>query len=73
MSEGDGVVAVDVSAAGPEAIRTLIDDVRDVQPLDMPSVEVPPGEYGKGEWAPRDIRPDGPSGEVDPGTSGRSV
>jgi hypothetical protein len=39
----------------------------------MPSVEVPPGEYGKGAWAPQDIRPDGQSGEIDPGTPERSA
>jgi hypothetical protein len=71
-SDGSDVVSVDVGPIDPEALKTMMDNVRDIRPLDMPSVEVPPGEYGQGEWAPKDIRPDGPPGEIDPGTPERS-
>ncbi|MFI7640005.1 hypothetical protein [Nonomuraea sp. NPDC049400] len=72
-SDGSDVVSVDVAPPSLDALRTVVEHHRDIQPLDMPSVEVPPGEYGKGEWAPRDIRPDGPQGEIDPGTPERSA
>ncbi|MEQ4718753.1 hypothetical protein [Nonomuraea sp. B19D2] len=72
-SDGSDVVSVDVAPPGLDALRTVVEHHRDIQPLDMPAVEVPPGEYGKGEWAPRDIRPDGPQGEIDPGTPERSA
>ncbi|WP_219468574.1 hypothetical protein [Nonomuraea rhizosphaerae] len=72
-ADGSDVVSVDARPLHPDALRTLVDSARDVQPLDMPSVEVPPGEYGKGEWTPRDIRPDGPPGTIEPGTQDRSV
>ncbi|NUP81947.1 MAG: hypothetical protein HOV96_30855 [Nonomuraea sp.] len=67
------MVSIDMPPIDPDALKTLIENVRDIQPLDMPSVEVPPGEYGKGEWAARDIRPDGRPGEIDPGTPERSA
>ncbi|NUP00677.1 MAG: hypothetical protein HOW59_22405 [Nonomuraea sp.] len=67
------MVSIDMPPIDPDALKTLIENVRDIQPLDMPSVEVPPGEYGQGEWAARDIRPDGPPGEIDPGTPERSA
>ncbi|MEV1170587.1 hypothetical protein [Nonomuraea sp. NPDC049784] len=72
-SDGSDVVSVDVAPPSLDALRTVVEHHRDIQPLDMPSVEVPPGEYGKGEWAPRHIQPDGPQGEIDPGTPERSA
>jgi hypothetical protein len=64
--DGDEVVSIDVRPPDLEAIGTVIDHHRDIRPQEMPSVQVPPGEYGKGAWAPEDIRPDGPPGAVDP-------
>ncbi|MEU4230280.1 hypothetical protein AB0F17_38830 [Nonomuraea sp. NPDC026600] len=68
-----GVVSVDAKSLDSDALRTLVQHHRDVQPLDMPSVEVPPGEYGEGRWALGDIQPDGPPGTVEPGTRERSA
>ncbi|TDD09149.1 hypothetical protein [Nonomuraea diastatica] len=70
---GSDVVSVNVTPPDLDALRTVIEHHRDIQPVDMPSVEVPPGEYGEGRWAPEDIRPDGPSGSVDSGTPERSA
>ncbi|MBB5079947.1 hypothetical protein [Nonomuraea endophytica] len=69
--DGSDVVSVDADPLDPAALKTLMDNVRDVQPMDMPSVEVPKGEWGKGEWVPEDIRPDGPPGAVEPGERSR--
>ncbi|MEV0379094.1 hypothetical protein [Nonomuraea sp. NPDC050643] len=70
--DGSEVVSVGVLPPDLDALRTVIDHHRDVQPLDLPSVEVPPGAYGKGEWEPVEVRPDGPPGSVDPGAPERS-
>ncbi|MDX3111731.1 hypothetical protein, partial [Nonomuraea angiospora] len=72
-NDGSDVVSVNASPPSLDALRTVVEHHREIQPLDMPSAEVPPGEYGKGEWAPRDIRPDGPPGDIDPGTPERSA
>ncbi|MFI9553290.1 hypothetical protein [Nonomuraea endophytica] len=69
--DGSDVVSVDADPLDPAALKTLMDNVRDVQPMEMPSVEVPKGEWGKGEWVPEDIRPDGPPGAVEPGERSR--
>ncbi|MEO3791053.1 hypothetical protein ABGB14_12600 [Nonomuraea sp. B10E15] len=71
--DGGAVVSVNVTPPDLDALRTVIEHHRDIQPADMPSVAVPPGEYGEGRWTPEDIRPDGPSGSVDPGTPERSA
>jgi hypothetical protein len=71
--DGSDVVSVDVTPPDLDAIRTLIENHRDIQPQEMPSVQVPPGEYGTGRWTPEDIRPDGRPGAVDPGTPERSA
>ncbi|MEV0348203.1 hypothetical protein AB0H88_20725 [Nonomuraea sp. NPDC050680] len=71
--DGSDVVSIDVKPLDPDALRTLVEHARDVQPMDMPGVQVPEGEYGKGGWALRDIQPDGPPGTIEPGTHGRSV
>ncbi|HUR05027.1 MAG TPA: hypothetical protein VM347_20965, partial [Nonomuraea sp.] len=72
---GDGrdVVSVDAKSLDSDALRNLVRHHRDVQPLGMPGVEVPPGEYGEGQWVLRDIQPDGPPGTIEPGTRERSV
>ncbi|MFD1540349.1 hypothetical protein [Nonomuraea guangzhouensis] len=67
------VDSVEAKSLGSDALRALVQHHRDVQPLGMPSVEVPPGEYGEGQWALRDIQPDGPPGTIEPGTRERSV
>jgi hypothetical protein len=72
MWAGDGgdVVSVNVGPVDPEALKALMDDIRDVQPQEMPSVQVPAGEYGN---SAEDIRPDGPPGSIDPGPPERSA
>ncbi|WP_214321522.1 hypothetical protein [Nonomuraea sediminis] len=67
VNDGSDVVSVNVKPISPEALKNLIDHIRDVQPMDMPHVEVPKGEWGHGDWAPKHIQPDGPTGTVDPG------
>ncbi|MFI6392174.1 hypothetical protein [Nonomuraea sp. NPDC050540] len=69
--DGGDVVSADAEPLDPAALKTLMDNVRDVQPMEMPSVEVPKGEWGTGEWVPEDIRPDGPPGAVEPGERSR--
>ncbi|TDD44522.1 hypothetical protein E1286_26975 [Nonomuraea terrae] len=64
------MVSVEAGPPDMDAIRSLIENHREVQPMEMPSVQVPPGEYGTGPWAPEDVGPDGPAGSVDPGTPG---
>jgi hypothetical protein len=59
-------VSVAVDVPGDAAVQTIVDHHSEIQPLDTPSVQVPEGEWGKGEWAPREIHPDGPAGEIDP-------
>ncbi|MFD1936457.1 hypothetical protein ACFSKW_33790 [Nonomuraea mangrovi] len=66
-NDGSDVVSVDAGPPSEAALRTLMDDASDIEPMDMPSVRVPPGEWGRGEWVPENIRPDGPAGSVDPG------
>ncbi len=67
-ADGTDVVSVRVDPPSTDAIRTLADNVRDIEPLDMPGVQVPDGEtWGEGAWAPMDVGPDGSAGDVDPG------
>ncbi|SEG58318.1 hypothetical protein SAMN05444920_103299 [Nonomuraea solani] len=68
--DGSEVVSVDVTAPGLDALQTVIEHHRDIQPADMPSVQIPPGEYDEGAWPPGDVRPDGPPGSVGPGSVG---
>lgn len=71
-NDGSDVVSAEAAPLDLDALRTVIEDHRDIPPQEMPSVQIPPGEYGKGEWAPEDITPDGPPGEVGPGRPERS-
>ncbi|MER6942739.1 hypothetical protein ABT294_01830 [Nonomuraea sp. NPDC000554] len=73
LADGGDVVSVDARPMDLDTLRTVVEHARDIQPLDLPSVDVPAGEYGHGEWAPRDVGPDGPPGSVDPGTPERSA
>ncbi|MER5418669.1 hypothetical protein [Streptosporangium roseum] len=67
-SDGTDVVSVQADPPSADALRTLADNVRDIEPLDMPGVQVPDGEtWGEGAWAPMDVGPDGSAGDVDPG------
>ncbi|MGW4792555.1 hypothetical protein ACWEPC_09115 [Nonomuraea sp. NPDC004297] len=72
-NDGTDVVSADATPPTPDALATVIDHHRDIRPQDMPGVEIPAGGYGKGEWAPQDVGPDGPPGAVDPGRPERSV
>nr|WP_203950214.1 hypothetical protein [Microbispora rosea] len=49
------VLAYVVNHSGDEAVR----------PVDMPTVRVPEGEWGKGDWVARKIEPDVPVGRVE--------
>ncbi|KAB8197261.1 hypothetical protein FH608_001470 [Nonomuraea phyllanthi] len=69
-SEGGEVVSVDVTPSTPDALTTVVEHHRDIRPVDLPSVELHPGEDGR---AAGDVRPDGPPGEVEPGTPERSA
>ncbi len=42
-----------------------VDHHRDIEPVDMPDVGVPEGEWGKDDWVARKIQPDGPAGRVE--------
>ncbi|WP_433253143.1 hypothetical protein ACQPYK_09210 [Streptosporangium sp. CA-135522] len=72
--DGTDVVSVQVDRPSADALRTLTDNVRDIEPMDMPSVRVPDGErWGEGAWTPMDVGPDGPAGDVDPGDPSRPI
>jgi hypothetical protein len=64
------VLSAPASPLDESALRTLHDHYREIEPLDMPSVVVPEGQWGKGEWVPMDIEPDGPPGSIDPEPGG---
>ncbi|MER5318575.1 hypothetical protein [Streptosporangium roseum] len=67
-SDGTDVVSVQADPPSADALRTLADNARAIEPLDMPGVQVPDGEtWGEGAWAPMDVGPDGSAGDVDPG------
>ncbi len=61
------VLSAPATPASDEAIAALIKNHAQIEPMDMPSVSVPEGEWGAGEWVPMDIGPDGPAGSVAPG------
>jgi hypothetical protein len=44
----------------------LMEHHREIEPIDMPSVSVPEGEWGGGEWVEMTIEPDGPADAVAP-------
>ncbi|MEU4719146.1 hypothetical protein AB0G06_05900 [Nonomuraea dietziae] len=66
-NDGSEVVSVDARPPSDAALRSLVDNASDIEPMEMPSVEVPPGEWGEGRWVPKDFGPDGAAGSVDPG------
>ncbi|GGP88354.1 hypothetical protein [Streptosporangium pseudovulgare] len=71
---GGDVVSVRVVPPDPDVLAALVDDARDVEPMDMPSVRVPDGEvWGEGAWRPMDVGPDGPAGDLDPGDPLRPI
>ncbi|MEV6863443.1 hypothetical protein AB0M44_20865 [Streptosporangium subroseum] len=73
-NDGSDVVSAEAGPLDMDALRTLVDNVSEIEPLDMPGVQVPDGEtWGEGAWAPRDIGPDGPADDVDPGDPLRSI
>ncbi|NAS24177.1 hypothetical protein GT755_21090 [Herbidospora sp. NEAU-GS84] len=61
------VLSAPAKPVSDEAILALMDVHAQIEPVDMPSVSVPAGEWGTGEWVPEDIEPDGPAGSVAPG------
>jgi hypothetical protein len=66
-SDGSDVVSVRADLPDLDAIRTLADNARAIEPLEMPGVRVPDGEtWGEGSWAAMEIGPDGSAGEVGP-------
>ncbi|MFI7046058.1 hypothetical protein [Streptosporangium sandarakinum] len=71
---GGDVVSVRVVPPDPDVLAALVDDARDIEPMDMPSVRVPDGEvWGEGAWRPMDVGPDGPAGDLDPGDPLRPI
>ncbi|WP_030906580.1 hypothetical protein [Streptosporangium amethystogenes] len=72
---GDGdVVTAEASPFDLDAVRTLADNTREIEPLEMPGVRVPEGEtWGEGAWVPMDIGPDGSAGDVEPGDPSRPL
>ncbi|WP_084960827.1 hypothetical protein [Thermoactinospora rubra] len=70
VPDGGVVVSVEVTPPSDAWVAEILKNSRDVEPMDMPSVEVPKGEWGSGEWAPKDVKPDGPPGSVEPGAPG---
>ncbi|GAA4218859.1 hypothetical protein FHR32_004501 [Streptosporangium album] len=72
--DGSDVVSVQTAPPDVDAVKTLADNARGIEPMDMPSVRVPDGEtWGEGGWTPMDIGPDGRSGDVDPGDPPRPI
>ncbi|MGC5012755.1 hypothetical protein ACLQ2R_18485 [Streptosporangium sp. DT93] len=72
--DGDEVVTARAGLLDPDALRTLTENAREVEPLEMPGVRVPDGEtWGEGAWVPMDVGPDGPAGDVDPADPVRPV
>ncbi|WP_326828763.1 hypothetical protein OIE13_23575 [Streptosporangium sp. NBC_01810] len=72
--DGSDVVTAEAGPLDLDALRTLADNAREIEPLEMPGVQVPDGEtWGKGAWAPMDIGPDGPAGDVEPGNPLRPI
>jgi hypothetical protein len=69
VSDGGDVVSVNADPPTAEAIRLLVGDARGIEPMEMPAVEAPPGEWRR----PEDIEPDGPRGSVDPESPERSA
>ncbi|WP_062438898.1 hypothetical protein [Herbidospora daliensis] len=61
------VLSAPAKPVSDEAILALMDVHAQIEPVDMPSVSVPAGEWGTGAWVPEDIEPDGPAGSVAPG------
>ncbi|MFF3443457.1 hypothetical protein [Streptosporangium sp. NPDC002721] len=73
-NDGSDVVTAEARPLDLDALRTLADNVREIEPLEMPGVSVPDGEtWGEGAWVPMDIGPDGPAGDVDPGDPLRPI
>ncbi|MER6171783.1 hypothetical protein [Streptosporangium sp. NPDC001681] len=71
---GGDVVTAEASPLDLDALRTLADNAREIEPLEMPGVRVPEGEtWGEGAWVPMDIGPDGPAGDVEPGNPLRPI
>ncbi|MGV9323522.1 hypothetical protein [Streptosporangium sandarakinum] len=71
---GGDVVSVRVVPPDPDVLAALVDDARDIEPMDMPSVRVPDGEvWGEGAWRPMDVGPDGPAGDLDLGDPLRPI
>ncbi|MEU8378188.1 hypothetical protein [Streptosporangium sp. NPDC048865] len=72
--DGSDVVTAEARPLDLDALRTLADNAREIEPLEMPGVSVPDGEtWGEGAWAPMDVGPDGPAGDVEPGDPLRPI
>ncbi|MBB5138031.1 hypothetical protein HNP84_007784 [Thermocatellispora tengchongensis] len=72
--DGSDVVTVEARPPDLDALGTVMENAREIQPHDMPAISVPDGaEWGKGDWAPMDIEPDGPAGSVTPGDPSKPI
>ncbi|MEU7894646.1 hypothetical protein AB0B45_17525 [Nonomuraea sp. NPDC049152] len=72
-NDGSDVVSVDAGPPSDAALKTLMDNASSIGPMDMPSVQVPPGEWGKGEWVAEDFGPDGEPGRVEANAPDRPI
>jgi hypothetical protein len=74
VADGDDVVTVEARPPSMDALGTVMEHAREIEPMEMPGVTVADsGEWGEGEWASRQIEPDGPPGHVDPGPPERPI
>ncbi|MFE3453238.1 hypothetical protein ACFXJ8_30370 [Nonomuraea sp. NPDC059194] len=64
-NDGSDVVSADARPPSDAALKALMDHASDIEPMDMPTVRVPPGEWGSGEWVAEDFGPDGEPGRVE--------
>jgi hypothetical protein len=60
------VLSYPAHQSGDAVLRMLMEHHREIEPIDMPSVSVPEGEWGRGEWVEMTIEPDGPADAVAP-------
>ncbi|MGW5684309.1 hypothetical protein, partial [Nonomuraea sp. NPDC003754] len=72
-NDGSDVVSVDAKPPSAAALEALMDNASDIEPMEMPGVHVPPGEWGKGVWVADDVGPDGEPGRVEPNAPGRPI
>ncbi|RJL24499.1 hypothetical protein [Bailinhaonella thermotolerans] len=75
--DGDGDFDVLQIPLKPVTPEELLDKFQNpppnAQPREMPGVTVPKGEWGTGEWVPREPTPDGPPGQIEPNPPAKPI